>query len=70
MLTSRVHSLSILEVDDYGAKNHVAICSCGWESLPLVNRFDAVMENCAVMEAELEGAERRARRKQLARTAA
>jgi hypothetical protein len=69
MLTHRVHTLSIIEVPNGREVDHVAQCSCGWESLPLANRFDAVAENCAVMEAELEGTRRRGKRRQLARTA-
>jgi hypothetical protein len=70
MLTSRVHSMSILEVPNGRHDvDHVAQCSCGWESLPLPTRLAAVMEQCEVMSAELDGARRRHVRNQLARTA-
>ena len=66
MLTSRVHWMSVEDVVVGGRTRHVAVCACSWESEPFENRFDAVMVNCAVMEAELEGAQRKRRRRQLA----
>jgi hypothetical protein len=62
MLTSRYHAIVIVEEQDGRDTNHLAHCSCGWESLPHPNRMDAVMEICAVLEAELEGAHRKALR--------
>lgn len=69
MLISRVHSMSIREVRNGRDTDHLADCSCGWLSLPYPNRFDAVMEKCPVMEAELEGAQRRAKYRALAQSA-
>lgn len=65
MITSRVHSMGIEDVRIDGVPHHVHVCSCSWESRPFVNRFDAVLENCAVMEAEIDGARRRRDRRRI-----
>lgn len=49
--------------------DYVAVCSCGWQSLQMDNLKQARAVRCAVMDAELEGAKRRARRLEPARSA-
>jgi hypothetical protein len=59
---SRVHSMTYETVKTGSDTDYVAVCACGFESLPLSNPFDVQQEQCDVLQAEIEGARRRRRR--------
>lgn len=61
---ARIHTIRVERVPNGRETDHVPVCSCGWEGLATADRFAAATKRCAVLEAEQEGAARRARRLQ------
>lgn len=61
-MLNRVHNITVQAVTAGRETDYVAVCSCGFEALPVTDRHSAVTQRCEVMEAELEGVKRRARR--------
>lgn len=59
---SRSHRMYVESMRNGRELDHIAVCECGFESLPFTNRFDAVMAQCEVQQAEEVGQLRREQR--------
>jgi hypothetical protein len=66
-LDAALHEMRVLPVNDYGATNWIAICSCAWESVQMTRRDEAeaqVAAGCPVEALDRQSAKRRAARLQ------
>ncbi len=69
MQPRRWHFLSVRAIQNGPETDYIAECACGWCGLPWGNRANALTEKCEVLEAELVGAQRRAKYRGLAQSA-
>lgn len=63
------HSMVIETIVTGAEVDYVAVCVCGFEGLPTSDRDEAKRQQCEVLAAEIEGRKRRARRRDLAKSA-
>jgi hypothetical protein len=72
LLDKTLHQMRVIDVNDYGETNHIAICSCSWESVQMTSRAEAqafAAAGCPIKLLDDQAARRRAAREQRERVA-